>query len=63
MRVPKERDWAVRVAVDASRIRALRLQGVSWAQIGEALGVGEGTVRRSVHASAKNPPETAPIKL
>jgi DNA invertase Pin-like site-specific DNA recombinase len=52
-----------RVAVDASRIRALRLQGVSWAQIGEALGVGEGTVRRSVHASAKNPPETAPIKL
>jgi DNA invertase Pin-like site-specific DNA recombinase len=52
-----------RVAVDASRIRGLRIQGLSWARIGELLGVGEGTVRRSAQASAKNPPETAPVKL
>jgi DNA invertase Pin-like site-specific DNA recombinase len=44
-----------RVAVDASRIGRLRAQGLSWASIGAELGVGEGTVRRLAHASAKNP--------
>jgi DNA invertase Pin-like site-specific DNA recombinase len=43
-----------RVVVDAARIATLRLQGVSWAKIGEELGLGEGTVRRTA-ASAKNP--------
>src|SRR5207249_3557748 len=52
-----------RVTVDAARITALRSQGLSWAKIGEALGVGEGTVRRSAQASARNPSETAPVNL
>jgi len=52
-----------RVTIDAARITALRSQGLSWAKIGEALGVGEGTVRRSAQASARNPSETAPVNL
>jgi DNA invertase Pin-like site-specific DNA recombinase len=44
-----------RVAVDAARIGRLRAQGLSWASIATELGVGEGTVRRLAHASAKNP--------
>jgi DNA invertase Pin-like site-specific DNA recombinase len=47
-----------RVAVDSVRIVALRSQGMSWAKIGEQLGLGEGTVRRTAGASAKNPFET-----
>jgi DNA invertase Pin-like site-specific DNA recombinase len=47
-----------RVAVDAARIAALRSQGLSWARIGERLGLGEGTVRRTAGASAKNPFKT-----
>jgi putative DNA-invertase from lambdoid prophage Rac len=52
-----------RVTVDAAKIAALRSQGHSWAKIGEALGLGEGTVRRSAHASARNPSETTPVNL
>ena len=52
-----------RVAVDAVRITVLRSQGLSWARIGEALGVGEGTVRRSARASARNPSETAAVNV
>jgi DNA invertase Pin-like site-specific DNA recombinase len=48
-----------RVVVDAKRIATLRGAGTSWAKIGEALGVGEGTVRRASQQSAKNP--SAPI--
>src|ERR1700716_4552124 len=44
-----------RVTIVAARMTALRSQGLSWAKIGEALGVGEGTVRRSAQASARNP--------
>jgi DNA invertase Pin-like site-specific DNA recombinase len=44
-----------RVAVDPARIAALRSQGLSWAKIGERLGLGEGTVRRTAAVSAKNP--------
>jgi DNA invertase Pin-like site-specific DNA recombinase len=44
-----------RVAVDAARIGRLRAQGLSWAKIAAQLGVGEGTVYRLAHASAKNP--------
>jgi DNA invertase Pin-like site-specific DNA recombinase len=49
-----------RVAVDAARIAALRSQGLSWAKIGEQLGLGEGAVRRTGAASAKNPFKIAP---
>src|SRR5450755_1013048 len=42
-----------RVVVDAVSIAALRSQGLSWARIGEKLGLGEGTVRRTAGASAK----------
>jgi DNA invertase Pin-like site-specific DNA recombinase len=52
-----------RVTVNAAQIAALRSQGLSWAKIGEALGLGEGTVRRSAQASARNPSETAPVNL
>ena len=34
------------VRVDHERIAALREEGLSWAKIGEQLGVAEGTVRR-----------------
>jgi DNA invertase Pin-like site-specific DNA recombinase len=49
-----------RVTVDAARIAALRSQGLSWAKIGEQLGLGEGTVRRTAAGSAKNPFKIAP---
>jgi DNA invertase Pin-like site-specific DNA recombinase len=52
-----------RVIVDTARITALRSQGFSWAKIGEALGLGEGTVRRSAQASARNPSETGLVNL
>jgi DNA invertase Pin-like site-specific DNA recombinase len=49
-----------RVAVDAARIGRLRAQGLSWAKIAAQLGVGEGTVYRMAHASAKNPVGNVP---
>lgn len=49
-----------RVAVDHARIARFRAQGLSWAKIAGELGVGEGTVYRLAHASAKNPIGTAP---
>ena len=49
-----------KVVVSASRIAVLREEGRSWANVAAVLGVGEGTVRRAVQASAKNlVPETA----
>ena len=50
-----------RVIVDRATIGRLREQGLSWAKIAAQLGVGEGTVCRLVHASAKNPTGTAPV--
>jgi transposase len=47
--------------MDASRVAALRVQGLSWAKIATQLGVGEGTVYRLAQASAKNPVAAAPI--
>jgi DNA invertase Pin-like site-specific DNA recombinase len=41
--------------VDGARIASLRTQGLSWAKIGEELGVGEGTIRRLALASAEIP--------
>jgi DNA invertase Pin-like site-specific DNA recombinase len=49
-----------RLAVDAARIAALCSQGLSWAKIGEQLGLGEGTVRRTAGASAKKPLQNRP---
>jgi len=49
-----------RVVVDSRRIAALRNGGASWATIAAQLGVGEGTVYRLAHASAKNPIGAAP---
>ena len=50
-----------RVVVDVDRIALLRAQGRSWATIAKELGVGEGTVCRLAHASAKNPIGNAPV--
>jgi DNA invertase Pin-like site-specific DNA recombinase len=50
-----------RVAVDRPEMDRLRSQGQSWAKIAEQLGVGEGTVYRLAHTSAKNPAECAPV--
>jgi DNA invertase Pin-like site-specific DNA recombinase len=47
-----------RVIVDPATIASLRTEGLSWAKIGERLGVGEGTVYRTAQASAKNVPKT-----
>jgi DNA invertase Pin-like site-specific DNA recombinase len=44
-----------RVAVDASRVAALRALGQSWASISEKLGIGAGTARRAAQSLAKNP--------
>ena len=49
-----------KTAVDAHRIAALRTQGLSWAKIADALGIGEGTVRRAALVSAKNLLESPP---
>jgi DNA invertase Pin-like site-specific DNA recombinase len=49
-----------RVTVDAATIAVLRSEGLSWAKIGERLGVGEGTVYRMAQASAKNVLKTPP---
>jgi DNA invertase Pin-like site-specific DNA recombinase len=52
-----------RVAVDSARIAALRSRGLSWAKIGEQLGLGESTVRRTAGASTKNPLKIVPATL
>jgi DNA invertase Pin-like site-specific DNA recombinase len=44
-----------KAVLDPSQIACLRARGMSWAAIAAELGVGEGTVRRSALASAKNP--------
>jgi DNA invertase Pin-like site-specific DNA recombinase len=50
-----------RVIVDRARIGRLRAAGLSWAKIASQLGIGEGTVYRLAHASAKNPLGAAPV--
>ena len=50
-----------RVVVNAARIASLRAQGLSWAAVGERLGVSEGTARNAALASAKNPSLRAPV--
>lgn len=43
-----------KLAIDTARIAQMRQQGASWATIGKALGLGEGTVRRAARPSAEN---------
>lgn len=50
-----------RVVVDRHRIAALRERGLSWANVADQLGVGEGTAYRAGHASAKIPRSAAPV--
>ena len=50
-----------RVAVDRASVARFRAQGLSWAKIATELGIGEGTVYRLAHASAKNPVGNAPV--
>jgi orotate phosphoribosyltransferase-like protein len=50
-----------RVTVDVTRIGRLRAEGLSWEKISEQLGIGEGTVYRLAHRSAKNPIGSAPV--
>jgi DNA invertase Pin-like site-specific DNA recombinase len=50
-----------RVSVDCAKIGRLRSEGLSWARIAAQLGVGEGTVYRLAHVSAKNPSPQPPV--
>jgi DNA invertase Pin-like site-specific DNA recombinase len=49
-----------RVSLDRSEIARLRAQGLSWVNISEKLGVGEGTVRRAAMGVAKTLPAVMP---
>jgi DNA invertase Pin-like site-specific DNA recombinase len=50
-----------RVAVDVSRVAALRAQGQSWASISEKLGIGKGTAQRAALRLPKNLSATAAV--
>jgi DNA invertase Pin-like site-specific DNA recombinase len=50
-----------RVAVDASRITALRASGQPWRAIAKELGVSVGTVHAAVQARSKIPSEIVPV--
>ena len=49
-----------RVYPDATRIAALRKDGLSWAKIAAKLGIGEGTAYRAAQTSAKIPSSPTP---
>jgi len=46
-----------RVAVDVTKIAALRDEGHSWARISRELGIGKGTAQRAFYSLPKNPAE------
>jgi len=46
-----------RVAVDVTKIAALRDEGHSWAKVSRELGIGKGTAQRAFYSLPKNPPE------
>lgn len=52
-----------RVAVDASRIAALRKGGASWATICRETGLSKGTAQRTLYSLPKNPSVCAPVSL
>ena len=51
-----------RVAVDVTRIAALRAQGYSWAEVSRELGIGKGTAQRAFYSLPKNPAGKPPVK-
>jgi DNA invertase Pin-like site-specific DNA recombinase len=51
-----------RVAVDASRIAALRAQGRSWGTICRETGIGKGTVQRAFYSLAQIPASLARLR-
>jgi len=62
-RVRGKRIGRPRVAVDRSKIAALRNDGLSWAKIAMKLGVGEGTAFRAGQASSKTVSENEAVTL
>jgi DNA invertase Pin-like site-specific DNA recombinase len=48
-----------RIAVDASKVAALRAQGRSWAAISTEMGIGKGTAQRACASLPKNLRRTA----
>jgi len=50
-----------RVAVDATRIAALRAQGHSWTEVSRELGIGKGTAQRAFYSLPKNPSGKSPV--
>lgn len=46
--------------VDAHQVATLRAQGLAWRVIAARMGIGEGTIYRLAHASAKIPVTRAP---
>ena len=47
--------------VDVSHVAALRGEGLSWRDIGRALGIGVATVRAAFQERAKNPSESTAV--
>jgi len=50
-----------RVAVDVTRIAALRAQGHSWTEVSRELGIGKGTAQRAFYGLPKNPGGKPPV--
>ena len=50
-----------RVAVDVTRIAALRAQGHSWTEVSRELGIGKGTAQRAFYSLPKNPSGKLPV--
>ena len=47
--------------VDGGRVAALRAEGLSWREVGRALGVGVATARAAFQSRAENLSESAPV--
>jgi DNA invertase Pin-like site-specific DNA recombinase len=47
--------------VDVSKVAALRAEGLSWRDIGRALGIGVATARAAFQERAKNPSESTAV--
>jgi DNA invertase Pin-like site-specific DNA recombinase len=47
--------------VDVSQVTALRAEGLSWRDIGRALGIGVATARAALQERAKNPSESMAV--
>ena len=49
-----------KATVDASKIAALRAQGLSWAAVSKRTGLSKGTAQRAFYSLPKNPSVGAP---